>query len=355
MAALRFNYELSPARKDRHVISLVIHVVAIVALWLILPLLPTPQIIRQSTQVSQLIAPPPELKPPAPVVKILPPPPKVLAMLKPPKLILNRPDPKIEPPKIEVQPKMTEFKAPVPVAPKLEPKKEIVTGAFVTPEAQKPVENKKEIVASSFATGSSEPATLHKPARDVQTGGFGDPNGIRGTSERKGPVTVAALGGFNLPSGPGNGNGTGGARGASGTIASAGFGDVAAVGVGDHARRGSVEQTGFGQAAAPAQAPKAHAATDEKVTTKPVEVLFKPRPIYTDEAKQLHIEGEVLVQVVFAATGQMQVQKVVKGLGHGLDEAALRAAQQIKFHPAQRDGSPYDYAALVHIVFALAE
>ena len=51
----------------------------------------------------------------------------------------------------------------------------------------------------------------------------------------------------------------------------------------------------------------------------------------------------------------MQIQQVVRGLGHGLDEAALRAAQQIKFHPARRNGEPYDSTALVHIVFELAD
>jgi hypothetical protein len=51
----------------------------------------------------------------------------------------------------------------------------------------------------------------------------------------------------------------------------------------------------------------------------------------------------------------LQVRRVVKGLGHGLDESALRAAEQIRFRPALRDGSPYDSTALVHIVFELAE
>jgi len=44
----------------------------------------------------------------------------------------------------------------------------------------------------------------------------------------------------------------------------------------------------------------------------------------------------------------------VRGLGHGLDESALRAAQQIKFKPAQRDGRPVDSSATVHILFQLA-
>ena len=86
-----------------------------------------------------------------------------------------------------------------------------------------------------------------------------------------------------------------------------------------------------------------------------MEILYKPKPAYTQEARQIHLEGEVLVRVTFGATGDLHVQEVVRGLGHGLDEAALRAARQIRFRPAQRNGAPYDSTALVHIVFELAE
>jgi len=48
------------------------------------------------------------------------------------------------------------------------------------------------------------------------------------------------------------------------------------------------------------------------------------------------------------------VGRIVRGLGHGLDEAAVRAAQQIRFKPARRDGQPVDFPAVVHIVFQLA-
>ena len=94
---------------------------------------------------------------------------------------------------------------------------------------------------------------------------------------------------------------------------------------------------------------------EKKPNLQPVEIVFKPRPIYTPEARRLHVQGEVLLDVVFTASGSLRVNRVVKGLGHGLDDAALVAAQHIRFRPALRDGQPYDSAALVHIVFELAE
>ena len=46
--------------------------------------------------------------------------------------------------------------------------------------------------------------------------------------------------------------------------------------------------------------------------------------------------------------------RIVRGLGHGLDEAAVQAAEHIHFKPATRDGQPADSSAVLHIVFQLA-
>lgn len=88
--------------------------------------------------------------------------------------------------------------------------------------------------------------------------------------------------------------------------------------------------------------------------TVPAEITYKPRPVYTEEGRQLKVEGEVLLDVVFTATGQIKIMKVVQGLGHGLDESAIQAAQKIQFKPALRDGHPADFQAVLHIVFQLA-
>ena len=86
----------------------------------------------------------------------------------------------------------------------------------------------------------------------------------------------------------------------------------------------------------------------------PVEVLQKPTPTYTDEARKLHIEGEVLLEVEFGASGRLRVLRVVRGLGHGLDEAAMTAAEKIRYKPAMRQGQPVNSTATLHIVFQIA-
>jgi TonB family protein len=83
-------------------------------------------------------------------------------------------------------------------------------------------------------------------------------------------------------------------------------------------------------------------------------LLSKPTPAYTAEARQKKIEGDVELDVEFTASGQIHVLRVVQGLGYGLDEAAVTAAQQIRFNPARRDGQPVDSHGRLRIVFRLS-
>jgi len=117
---------------------------------------------------------------------------------------------------------------------------------------------------------------------------------------------------------------------------------------------GSVSTGGFGDTVAVNEVPRARRKPAEENPDTPVEILSKPRPVYSSEARDLAIEGEVVLRVVFVASGEMRVVGVVEGLGHGLDEAAVDAAKQIEFKPARRDGEPVDYKAVLRIVFQLA-
>jgi TonB family protein len=56
----------------------------------------------------------------------------------------------------------------------------------------------------------------------------------------------------------------------------------------------------------------------------------------------------------FGANGELHVNRVVRGLGHGLDEAAVAAANKMRFKPAMRNGQAIDSSAIVHVVFQMA-
>ena len=85
----------------------------------------------------------------------------------------------------------------------------------------------------------------------------------------------------------------------------------------------------------------------------PVEVVFKPTPEYSLAAREAGLEGDVTLEVDFSSSGTVRVLRVVEGLGHGLDEMAIRAAEQMRFTPAIRNGHKVDTRAIVYIVFRL--
>jgi TonB family protein len=215
-----------------------------------------------------------------------------------------------------------------------------------------PVIPKQLIKTNVFSTGSSQTQTIAGAPQKVQTGGFGDPNGSAAKANSSQPVTIARMGAFDLPAGSGNGNGTGENQGARGVIASAGFGGGVATGNQTPNTRERVHQAGFGDAELNAVAQNKVKQT-EVAPTSPPEIVSKPTPTYTDEARKLHVEGEVLLEVLFESSGKLEVVRVVRGLGHGLDEAAIRAAEQIRFKPALRNGQPSDSRGVLHIMFQL--
>jgi len=232
----------------------------------------------------------------------------------------------------------------------------IVTNQFASP-VLKPLPGGARLakLVRTGEFGSSAAPTVNAPIQKVQTGGFGDPNGVPGHGKPNANLTIASVGSFELPQGPGQGNGAGGAKGIKGTIASAGFGNgIAQPGQGDGRSngRGQVQATNFGaQEVAPGAVKQR---VDNGPPTTPVEITYKPNPAYTQDARQLRLEGDVLLEVMFMANGQLHVNHVVRGLGHGLDESAVAAAQQMRFKPALRNGVPVDSTAIVHVVFELA-
>ena len=292
---------------------------------------------------------------PMTAVPVAPPPPPVRPKAEAPKPPEPIEEPKLNPkqPHIFVQQKVVQPKVQRvdTKAPDLNPVFEAKLDNTPTNQPKRP---KEEIKVNNLNTSSAAPATVNLPLNKVQTGGFGDPNGIPGKGDPNKTTNVARLGSPALPGGPGYGNGTGGDKGVRGTVASTGFGNgVANPLAGGGGGKRTVQGTGFTDQSVATEAPKKKAASGDAPQTT-VDILDKPRPEYTAEGRNLRIEGDVVLDVVFLANGSVQVSHVVSGLGHGLDEAAVRAAQQIKFKPAKRDGQPVDFPARVRIEFRLA-
>jgi TonB family protein len=252
-----------------------------------------------------------------------------------------------------------EIRAPKPQPQEIEPPK-VAMNNFA-PAVLKPTSGARPVLihTGEFA-GSSVTPTVNAPIEKVQTGGFGDPNGLKPSANSKpnGKLIASTAGSFDMPVGPGQGNGSGGAKGIKGTVASADFGSgVATGGQGDGRRSGrgsaGVQSSGFGSQQIAQNTPHIQRVDSGPPTTS-VEITYKPNPAYTDEARNLKLEGEVLLEVQFLANGQLHVNRVVRGLGHGLDETAVAAANKMRFKPAMRNGQAMDSTAVVHVVFQLA-
>src|SRR5277367_5591268 len=282
-----FNESLLPEaqpRWDLFSAGFGLQCVAVAALVIIPMLMPQKMSMVQRYWTMPIEAPPVVAWKPQPVQPVKPIPIKreVAKVVEPPKpVVVEVPKPKIY--------------TPVATAPVAKP----ATARKNTPTPDVP------IVAKAFpdqnpptSMGSSAIPTLRKPREDVQTGGFGDPDGVAANGKTNHAANIAVKGSFDLPPGPGTGNGTGGSKGAKGVIASTGFGNGVATGSPGGSGQRSVQQGGFADEHAVAAGPKVKQAAVVSKTT-PIEVLFKPKPAYTDDGRAKKIEGDVVLQVLF--------------------------------------------------------
>jgi len=324
--------------------------VAVISFALLLPLI-FPEQMKTALHLR-----PTELMQPVTLIPVAPPPPPAPEVKK----VLPKPvEPTPQPPKLNPRQEhvFLTAKAIQPEIKKVDVKPVELNPQFEQPKAmdlqtKQPKRPKDDVKVGNLSTGSAAPATVVAPVNKVQTGGFGDPNGIPGKGDPNHATNVNRLGSPALPSGDNYGNGTKNAKGIRNTVASTGFGNGTATPP-PSKKTGTVQAGGFADQTVATEAPKKRAASNENPTT-PVDITEKPRPEYTAEGRSLKVEGDVVIDMVFLANGSVQVNRVISGLGHGLDEAALRAAQQIKFKPAKRDGQPVDFPARVRIEFRLA-
>ncbi len=295
----------------------------------------------------QEVPPPPKIV--VPKVKVFAPPQPEVVKLEPPKIVLPKPTPVPEPPKpvkldVPDQPKLPPA-PPKAVAPPPQPK----VGLFSSPKPTEVANNKVAPTVKSGGFGDplgAKPNPNSTKQQLVATGSF---NAAPGVATGAGAARKGAVAGTSFGAGVANGVPGGHAQ---GTVASAGFANGIVGGTGKPGGTGKVATTNFTSSIG--SAPTQVAVKQSEPAFVPPVVISEPHPQYTAEAAQLRIQGEVTLQVRFLATGQVEVLRVVNGLGHGLDEQAKRVAEQIRFKPAEKDGHPVDHTTLIHVTFQLA-
>lgn len=82
-------------------------------------------------------------------------------------------------------------------------------------------------------------------------------------------------------------------------------------------------------------------------------VIYRVEPIYSEEARKAKHQGVVVLWTVVRKDGSLEILRVVRSLGLGLDESAVNALRQWKFRPGTKDGVPVDVAVNVEVSFTL--
>jgi TonB family protein len=271
--------------------------------------------------------------------KITPPePPKLEAKLDTPKILMPKPEPKPEPKPVQMDvkvdmPLIKTAKPSVVLAP--QPKAAL---AAAMPAQDNTVKASTAQVHLGRTFGVTPNPTALKPATIAA---IGNPyGGLQGPAVAPHGVVGSA--------GIGNGVQSGSNAWIVGRVASVGMAGAAAAAMTTTGKVGSV-----GIPKAVEAAPVQQVAAVPRSTS--IEVLSKPAVQYTAEARQLKIQGDVVLRVTFTAEGQVVVQGVTRRLGHGLDEEARRVAQRIRFRPATKNGQPVDSTTYITINFQLAD
>jgi protein TonB len=77
--------------------------------------------------------------------------------------------------------------------------------------------------------------------------------------------------------------------------------------------------------------------------------------IYPEKAKENKIEGRVYVLAIIDTIGNEICSKVIKGLGYGCDEEALRLVKTSKYYPGLTRDKPTTALIVIPIIFSLKE
>jgi TonB family protein len=293
------------------------------------------------------------------IVPTTPPPP-------PPHRVKVPPAPKVPPP---AKMPAVHYEAPKIKLPKPEPKPDLKPVQMEAKLAMPAIKPAKPAVI--LAPQPKAALTAAMPAQDANVKPstkpvhFGDTFGVTPNPNATRPATVAAIGnpygGMNGPAvaphgvvgstGIGNGTRSGSNAGVVGKVASAGI--PGATGNAPSGSYGNARVASAGIPAVTTVAPVQRAVAEPASATN-LEVLSKPPVQYTSEAREMRVQGDVVLRVTFTAGGRVLVQGLVHGLGHGLDEEARRVAGQIRFRPATRNGQAVDLTTNITISFQLA-
>ncbi len=91
---------------------------------------------------------------------------------------------------------------------------------------------------------------------------------------------------------------------------------------------------------------------DAAYFSEPVKVSG-PDPSYPEKARAARAQGTVVLELAISRSGKVIDVKVLRGVPHGLTEAAVEAARQWKYTPAKHEGKPEEVLYIQSVTFTL--
>ncbi|HNW23865.1 MAG: energy transducer TonB [Candidatus Cloacimonas sp.] len=82
-------------------------------------------------------------------------------------------------------------------------------------------------------------------------------------------------------------------------------------------------------------------------------VIGKIEPVYPEFAKRNKLQGTVILEVEVLKDGSIREIRVRRGIGGGLDEAAIEAVRKVKFQPGKSSGQPVDCMVIIPVEFKI--
>lgn len=112
-----------------------------------------------------------------------------------------------------------------------------------------------------------------------------------------------------------------------------------------------VQQEGKPSRAAPAGEP----AYEYKDAASKPRILYQPDPEYSEAARAAGYFGDAVFSLVVTPQGKVRDVKIVTPAGFGLDEEGIKAVNEWRIEPGQKDGAPWRSASMSALVGVCTE
>ncbi|HEY2496097.1 MAG TPA: energy transducer TonB [Candidatus Angelobacter sp.] len=96
-----------------------------------------------------------------------------------------------------------------------------------------------------------------------------------------------------------------------------------------------------------------HAYRFNEGAVKVPRAIFTPEPAYSEEARRERFQGIVVLNVVVDKAGNISRIKLVRSLGHGLDQKAMEKVSIWHFDPGTHNGEPVAIEMNIEVSFRL--